>query len=150
MARRRVTNDALFQILRAWAEDNYPGYQADELLLRLVSARCPKRKVRLPIPEPGAPPPSINGHAGARHSPDFRSVYWFGTDYTFSPTQAAVVHALWEAWDDGVPAVGNETLTEAAGSDGGRVRDLFRDHPAWGAMIVPAGKGSYRLQEPAD
>ena len=42
----------------------------------------------------------------AVHSPDFRSVEWFGTSYTFSTSQAACVEVLWENWDRRTPEVG--------------------------------------------
>jgi hypothetical protein len=98
-----------------------------------------------PPPTPAAPP------AGAdfpRHSSDFRSVRWFGADYTFTPTQAAVVRQLWEAWEDGTPALGQETLLEGAGSTGDRLRDVFRGSPAWGTLVVPLGKGLFALAPP--
>lgn len=91
--------------------------------------------------------------APARHSSDYRSVHWFGTDYNFTPTQAPVVTALWAAWENGTPELGHATLFEASGSamdsSSGRLLDIFRDHPAWMTMIVSGStKGSYRLQEP--
>ncbi len=88
--------------------------------------------------------------ADARHGPDFRSVNWFGTVYTFTPTQAAIVQVLWQAWEGGTPDVGGEHLLERSGSDHDRVDALFRSHPAWGAMIVSQVKGSYRLTPPGD
>jgi len=41
-------------------------------------------------------------------------------------------------------------LLEAAGSESKRLRDLFRKgdgtmHPAWGLIIVPTSKGTFRL-----
>jgi hypothetical protein len=83
-----------------------------------------------------------------RHSPDFCSVRWGDEDYTFSPNQQAALRVLWEAHDNGTPGVRQETLLEAAGSEGSRLRDVFRGHPAWGNLIVPAGKGIFRLAEP--
>jgi hypothetical protein len=43
------------------------------------------------------------------------------------------------------------TLLDAAGSDAGRLRDLFRNPDgkrAWGRVIVSAGKGLFRLADP--
>jgi hypothetical protein len=91
----------------------------------------------------------------ARHSPDFRSVHWFGADYQFTAGQAAVIGVLWNAWENGCPNVGHETLLSAAGLDNKRLVDVFKRkgqaHPAWGTMIVssPTNKGTCRLQEPA-
>jgi hypothetical protein len=85
-----------------------------------------------------------------RHSPDFRSVRWTdGAAYGFTAGQASVTRLLWEAWEQGTPDIGQETLLEASGSEGNRLADLFRSHPAWGRLIVPgATRGSFRLAEP--
>ncbi len=85
----------------------------------------------------------------ARHSADFRSVQWFGTEYDFTATQAAIVKLLWEAWENDTPGVGSDSLLVAVDSKTSRLVDIFRDHPAWGAMIVNgATKGSKRLTPP--
>lgn len=83
------------------------------------------------------------------HSPDFRSVNWYGTLHEFTPQQAACVKVLWEAWENGTPAVGDATTLEAADSKAERLGLVFRDHPAWGTMIVDgATKGTHRLADP--
>jgi len=85
----------------------------------------------------------------AVHSPDFRSVNWFGKQYSFTGNQAAAVKLLWEAWQSGAPDVGGETLLQAADASTQRIDVVFRGNAAWGAMIVQGGtKGSYRLAEP--
>jgi hypothetical protein len=84
----------------------------------------------------------------SRHSLDFRSVYWFGEEHIFTPTQAACVKILWENWEQRTPTVGEQTILDTADSAGSRLRDIFKGHPAWGKMIAPAGKGAFRLQEP--
>ena len=91
------------------------------------------------------------GSEEARRSPDFRSVNWFGKEYSFTPNQAACVKILWEAWENRTPEVGGDHLIE-----GGDVQDsaqrvdlIFRACPAWGSMIVSGKtKGSYRLKGP--
>jgi hypothetical protein len=85
------------------------------------------------------------------HSPDFRSVHWYGTKYVFTPTQAACIRVLWEAWERRELTVGQDAILEAAGSAGARLRDVFEKakHPAWGAMIVSPRKGAFCLAEPA-
>jgi hypothetical protein len=35
----------------------------------------------------------------SRHGPDFRSVHWFGQDFSFTAKQAACVRILWAAWE---------------------------------------------------
>jgi len=85
----------------------------------------------------------------ARHSPDFRSVHWHGNDYTFTPTQATCVKILWDAMEKRTPDVGDHHLLTEASSDTRRIVDLFRNHPAWGKMIVVgATKGTRRLANP--
>lgn len=78
------------------------------------------------------------------HSPDFRTVNWFGVVHHFTPTQARIVECLWSAWEQGTPALSyayiKTYLAASCESECLRVRDLFRRggrcHPAWGSMIV--------------
>ncbi len=85
----------------------------------------------------------------ARHSIDFRSVHWFGTDYNFTANQAAAVKILWEAWENGTPDVGGDTLAVEVDSESRRARDIFKGHPAFGSMICQGEtKGTFRLVEP--
>jgi hypothetical protein len=92
----------------------------------------------------GGRPPSPPAH----HSLDFRSVHWFGRDYTFTAGQAACLRRLWEAWEQGTPEVGQAAVLEDANLVSERFVDLFRGHPAWKKMIVPGrSKGAYRLRE---
>lgn len=86
-----------------------------------------------------------------RHSPDFRSVHWYGADYTFTATQAKCVEVLWKAWENGSQALGQAHILEEAGSMGSRLRDVFAKgaHPAWEKMIVPcSNKGAFALASP--
>jgi hypothetical protein len=84
------------------------------------------------------------------HSEDFRSVRWNGEVYDFSTSQAIVMEKLWQAWQDGTPAVAQETLLEAAESEGNQLRDLFKRHPAWGKVIVQGPtRGTYQLDPDA-
>jgi hypothetical protein len=88
--------------------------------------------------------------AKTAHSPDFRSVKWFGNDFGFTANQAAVVRVLWHAWAQGTPDVGDETVLAAVDEQAppARLNTLFRDHPAWGTMIVAGTtKGTHRLTE---
>lgn len=99
-------------------------------------------------------PPEPPIETEARHSEDFSSVVWFGSEYSFTKTQAACVRVLWEAWEQKTPDLKEETILERAGSEGSRLRDVFKSkggmHAAWGTMIVPAGKGRFRLKEPEE
>jgi hypothetical protein len=116
--------------------------------LKVVARRARKGRAPAVSQRPAQP------RADAFHSPDFRSVNWFGETHYFTPTQAAIVAILWGAWEGGAPDVGQETLLRRASADTHRLRDVFKTargvHPAWGTMIKPgATKGAYRLQEPA-
>jgi hypothetical protein len=85
------------------------------------------------------------------HSPDFRCVDWFGTEYTFTPTQAACVRVLWEAWEQRAPELGQDRIAADAESDAQRLRDVFTKgkHPAWGTMIVPGTtRSAFKLSAP--
>ena len=48
--------------------------------------------------EPQKPVTSVS------HSDDFRSVFWYGISYVFTPTQAACIRVLWEAWERRLPS----------------------------------------------
>ena len=94
------------------------------------------------------------------HSPDFTSVDWFGTRYTFAKgNQAESVRVLWEAWASGGHSLSQETIGDRIGSTAARfeLSKVFRrkttdggyePHPAWGTMIQQDSKGSYRLAPP--
>ena len=83
------------------------------------------------------------------HSEDFRSVVWFGQSHTFTPTQAACVKILWEAWSNQTPELGQAHILETARSKAQRLQDLFAKHPAWKTMIVRGEKkGTFRLRSP--
>jgi hypothetical protein len=87
----------------------------------------------------------------ASYSDDFRSVSWFGTNYFFTPLQAAVVRVLWANWERKTPDISEHCALESADSAGTRLRDVFDKgkHPAWGTMVVPGNtKGVWRLKEP--
>lgn len=72
----------------------------------------------------------------ATHSPDFRSVNWFGTEHGFTPNQATVVAALWGAWEKGSPDIGDSYLIEFADSNSARLDLVFRGNSAWGTTAV--------------
>ncbi len=85
------------------------------------------------------------------HTPDFAAVSWFGTDYTFTPSQRKVVAELWKAWEEKTQGVSADDLRKIARSSGSQLRDLFKGkggmHAAWRTMIVGVKeiKGLYRL-----
>jgi hypothetical protein len=84
-------------------------------------------------------------------SRDFRSLKWCGTVYSFTSNQAPAVKMLVEAWRDGVPDVGDETLLQAIDPQAPprKLADVFRGSPAWNT-IIKAGvtKGTHRLTDP--
>jgi hypothetical protein len=58
---------------------------------------------------------------------------------------------LWEAWENGTPELGQETILEhpEVEAESKRLVDVFKGHPAWGKMIVTGHTaGTYRLAEP--
>lgn len=89
--------------------------------------------------------------SSVRHSPDFRSVYWFGEPYSFTANQAPVVRMLYENWRAETFDVGDETLLAAVDSEAPpqRLSVLFRNSSAWNTMIVAGDtKGTHRLRQP--
>jgi hypothetical protein len=61
------------------------------------------------------------------------------------------VKALYENWERGTPVLAEATILEAAGSDAGRLRDVFDKgkHPAWNKMVVlDSRKGLFKLADP--
>ncbi len=97
-------------------------------------------------------PPRVNDVVV--HSADFRTVTIGHETYEFTPLQRAAVAALWAAHVAGRPSVPQTEVLRSAGSDQARLVHLFlapaggggkRYHAAWGRLIVPAGKGCYRL-----
>lgn len=87
------------------------------------------------------------------HSRDFKSVIWFGTEYRFSPQQAACVQVLWRAWLSGTPIIREEQVLESARVTARSLKDVFRTQPglpAWGTMIGNGDRrGTVRLAEKA-
>ena len=97
--------------------------------------------------------PTLTRHAGEgvmkpnAHSPDFRSIRWEGDLFSFTASQAVVIKGLWEASMEGTPDVGDAYLLELAGSEGSRLRDVFKNNPAWATLIVDGQtKGSHRIR----
>jgi len=91
--------------------------------------------------------------ASTGHGPDFRCLKWFGAEYSFTANQAPVVRLLYEAYRNGTPEVGDETLLLAVDSEAppGRLANLFRGCHAWGTIIVPGRtRGTHRLISPAE
>lgn len=150
-------NEELFESVRRWVADHYPGHPAMTVSLEIghglkaILAIPPAAPVPLAVPLVIGPQPAPEG-SRPTHSPDFRSATVKGVEYFFTPTQAAVVRVLWGAHEDGSQDVGQVALVEVTGSDNEdrRLRDVFKSNnqlnPAWGAFIVPGEtKGSYRL-----
>lgn len=82
-----------------------------------------------------------------QHGADFRTLIWGGIRYHFTRSQAAAVRLLWEAWESGLPELSQEYVLAEIESDADKLSDLFKGNPAWGNVIVHAGKGMVRLAE---
>jgi hypothetical protein len=133
--------------------------EADKKALKVLRRGCTSKSVECfgewmiaPADQMGLCEPSSESRPA--HSPDYRSVNWFGREFTFTPTQAACVKVLWEAWQNKTPDVGGQTVLEAVDAHSDRLDHVFRSggriqHLAWGEMIVAGDtKGSYRLAPP--
>lgn len=91
-----------------------------------------------------------SGKCDVAHSDDFRSVLWFGEQYTFTTIQAACVKILWRHWQQRTPVIGEAELLRESGSAGDRLRDVFDKgkHRAWKTMITSPNKGAFCLAKP--
>lgn len=117
----------------------------------------PRQPGAIPATQTAAEIPNSNGplrHSpklGISHTANFRVVRWGRETFTFSHKQSLVVESLAAAIANGFDFVDQFTLLEHADSDGVRLLDLFRNHPAWGRFIVRAlgsGPGAFTLAKP--
>jgi len=97
--------------------------------------------------EYGLPCPTQNiTEKGFRHSPDFHSVNYNSDLYNFTSGQAACVKILYECWQNDTPEVGQAYLLEASGAESKKLSDIFKNHQAWGKLIIRGErKGNFRL-----
>jgi hypothetical protein len=80
------------------------------------------------------------------YSPDYRSVSFRGNTLSFTSRQAQVVEMLHQALVRGAPELGQDYILEELDSPNSRLRDTFKNHPAWNLLIVKGkGRGTYRL-----
>jgi hypothetical protein len=157
VSRNNTDTERLFVAIRSWLDRHYPGNTRAALTFYVPGDPDAQR---LGVPPITAGYQEVRTEEAVReeeeaagqprHSPDFRSVFARGKSFSFSPAQASIVKQLWDALENDTPAVGQELLLEAAGSESKRLRDLFRKgdgtmHAAWGILIVPDTKGTFRL-----
>lgn len=137
------TKAALAELARAYLDRRCGGVSVDA---RIVVRLHPDGAYEVTIDLDDPPAATAGPRVKAVHSPDYRVFdSGDGASYQFGPTQAAAVRVLHEAWVAGQPVLSQEAVLEAADSDSSRLADVFRRHPAWGVLIVPAGGGMYRL-----
>lgn len=90
--------------------------------------------------------------SGPTHSPDFKSVNWYGREYCFSAQQAACMQVLWRQWLSGTPIVRDELVLSIARVKARSLKDVFKTAPgneAWGTMIADGDRrGTVRLTDP--
>lgn len=82
------------------------------------------------------------------HDEDFSLVNCHLGEFKFTVKQRPVIRALWEAWQRGGHGLSNQTICSITGDTAKHPRDVFKNHPAWGKLIVSAGVGRYRLNLP--
>ena len=81
-----------------------------------------------------------------KYSPDFHSVYHKEQLHSFTSSQAACVKLMFECWKNTTPEIGQEYILTSIDSNSNRLRDIFKNHPAWNNLIVPGkSKGNFRL-----
>lgn len=132
------TSDALVQRI-----DELDRSLFKDQLLEQIWTDYPEEAGALGLPQPASQ---------MRHSPDYRSVRWFGQKHEFSAKQGACLHVLWEAWENDTPQVSDGTILEKASvGDKQRLRDVFKGHAAWKTMIIPGTHpDTHQLSEPSN
>lgn len=103
--------------------------------------------------EPEAPGDGTeDGSGGVRHGPGFATIVWKdGRTYSFGGRlQRAAVAVLWLAYQEGTPDVPEGMILKEIESETQELRQLFRNHPAWGELIQRSSLhggpvGCYRL-----
>ena len=76
---------------------------------------------------------------------DFRTVKVKQLEYHVSFTQGRVVNRMWEHLKKGINQVHQDTLLEDLGVYSRKMKDVFKKSSAWKTLVVPVGKGFYRL-----
>jgi len=69
--------------------------------------------------------------------------------FTFGTIQAKIIKRLHEASQQESPWVNGKQLLHYAGSNGGKLRDVFKSQPSWRQIIESDGRGYYRLKQAA-
>ncbi len=83
------------------------------------------------------------------HLPDYSQVSLSGEPYLFTgEIQRSAIRILHAAAQSEQPWLTGKLLLKQAGSSdlSMRMANLFRRHPAWGAIILSNGRGQYRLK----
>jgi hypothetical protein len=131
-------------VTRGWQEHNSRIVRSAKSILTNAHKAFDRYVTR--IPRNGS---SADTASAFRHSPDYASCVYKGEPFIFTNTQKAVVKVLHEAHLKGVGVVGDDYLLEAVDSGCKLLRDVFKtggvQHPAWGTLIVDAGRGNRRL-----
>ena len=145
------SSELLKEVLRRYVVELFGSRESFVVAAERINAktRCQEPVLFADSQSEHEPPPSREQDEEqlARHSPDFRSVNWYGENYDFTAKQAACVRLLWGAWEQGTPVLSEAYIVEQVGCC--ELRSLFKRSPAWGTMIVPAGKGKFQLRAPA-
>lgn len=84
------------------------------------------------------------------HGPDFRSVTIRKKPFTLNDTEAKIIRTLWEARENGTPDVGLAILLSQVGatSYASRLRDVFKNRPAYKELVTWKTRGTFRLNLP--
>jgi len=138
-------NDFVLKPLGAHGQD--VGAQIERCLRkagRIEHDKCEERTA-----EAGGEAGKRAGNGCFSHSPDYSQVSFNGAIYLFTGAiQRSAVRCLHAAARTKQPWLPGKLLLKDAGSTDANLRmaNLFRRHPAWGAVIQSNGRGQYRLR----
>lgn len=89
------------------------------------------------------------------HNEGFTWVRFDGDEYNFNQNQALIIGKLWDAWSKGIAKVSSKDLLKDVDSRANKKKmsEIFKaakNNPksAWKKVILPAGRGYYRLNRP--
>lgn len=117
-------------------QDYFDGNLAQDCLL--VLARPDKYKEKIEIVKTPKQQQFV-------HSDDFRFVKINSKEYNFTSGQAEIVQLFFEQHNNGITELSQDwIITELDLPLQSRLRDKFRNHPAWGEIIVPGKRRGMR------
>jgi hypothetical protein len=122
-------NEKLKQENEYWIQLNH---QINQMFNKMFSSKSSKH--------------DIQSEEDFRYSKDFSSVNWKGIHFSFSGFQNEIMVLLYDAYKQKTPNLHQNYILSEVGSKSKRLVYIFKNHPAWGKLIIKGDKkGTFRL-----